>query len=104
MAHMPTPWQVAEIDGDYSIHTVHHHPQLKGPAPVVTTSVGPNICRLYLTKDNATFIVEACNGHDALVAALQAVYRDIELQNVPGGSDELNLMVQAALERVEGER
>lgn len=29
--------------------------------------------------------------------ALKAVYRDIELQNVPGGSCELNLMVQDAL-------
>ncbi len=32
-----------------------------------------------------------------LLAALKAVYQDIELQNVPGGSCELNLMVQEAL-------
>ena len=32
-----------------------------------------------------------------LVKALEAVYKDIDLQNVAGGSDELNLMVQAAL-------
>ena len=34
---------------------------------------------------------------DALVEALEAVYSDIELQNVKGGSDELNMLVQTAL-------
>ncbi len=32
-----------------------------------------------------------------LYEALLAVYKDIELQNVKGGSDELNMMVQGAL-------
>ena len=36
-------------------------------------------------------------SHSVLLAALQAVYSDIELQNVEGGSAELNLIVQAAL-------
>ena len=32
-----------------------------------------------------------------LLEALQAVYTDVELQNMPGGSEELNLLVQAAI-------
>ena len=36
-----------------------------------------------------------------LLEALQAVYADIELQNVSGGSDELNLQVQAVLAKAE---
>lgn len=35
--------------------------------------------------------------------ALLAVYGDIELQNVKGGSEELNLQVQQALEKAEGD-
>ena len=34
-----------------------------------------------------------------LYDALLAVYQDIELQNVEGGSDELNIQVQQALEQ-----
>lgn len=36
-----------------------------------------------------------------LLVALKAVYQDIELQNVPGGSDELNVLVQEAIALVE---
>lgn len=50
--------------------------------------------------------VELLNTSESLNAelleALQAVYRDIELQNVVGGSDELNTMVQAAIAKAEG--
>ena len=38
---------------------------------------------------------------EALHKALLAVYSDIELQNVEGGSDELNNMVIQALELME---
>lgn len=34
--------------------------------------------------------------------ALLSVYSDIELQNVAGGSDELNIMVQQALAKADG--
>ena len=37
-----------------------------------------------------------------LYEALMAVYTDIELQNVKGGCDELNFVVQQALAKVEG--
>ncbi len=33
-----------------------------------------------------------------LYEALLAIYQDVELQNVEGGSDELNIRVQQALE------
>jgi len=36
-----------------------------------------------------------------LYKALLAVYQDIELQNVEGGSDELNIQVQEALAEAE---
>lgn len=38
-----------------------------------------------------------------LLEALEAVYQDIELQNVNGGSDELNFMVQKAISKARGE-
>ena len=41
-------------------------------------------------------------GFNDLLEALQAVYADLELQNVKGGSDELNIMVQKALAKGEG--
>ena len=34
-----------------------------------------------------------------LLEALKAVYNDIEVQNVKGGSDELNLVVQEAIKK-----
>lgn len=39
------------------------------------------------------------SANDDLVNALMAVYTDIELNNVKGGSDELNVMVQKALSK-----
>lgn len=37
-----------------------------------------------------------------MLATLETVYQDIELQNVKGGTDELNLMVQAAIRKARG--
>jgi len=50
----------------------------------------------------AAGIVSACNAHGELVKALLAVYQDVDLQSVEGGSDELNLLVQAAPSPSEG--
>jgi len=48
-------------------------------------------------RQAAERIVMCWNRYDQLFEALQAVYKDIELNNVKGGSDELNLLVQQAL-------
>lgn len=49
--------------------------------------------------------VDYCPLHKSapkLYEALLAVYKDIDLQNVQGGSDELNILVQQAIAEVEG--
>ena len=46
-------------------------------------------------------IVREHNNYEALLEALLAVYADIELQNVEGGSAELNVMVSSALAKAE---
>jgi len=45
----------------------------------------------------ATAIAGNINEESMQLKALKAVYQDIELQNVKGGSDELNVMVQQAI-------
>lgn len=61
---------------------------------------------IFFGQDIADYIFKCVNSHDsdqvkidALVGALKAVYADIELQNVQGGSDELNQIVQSALKQ-----
>ena len=53
-------------------------------------------------KANSARLVKCWNMHDELLEALRAVYKDMELQNVTGGSDELNGIVQAAIANAEG--
>jgi len=52
-------------------------------------------------QENVTYICKAVNNHEALLSALKKVYSDIELQNVEGGSNELNFIVQEAIEKAE---
>ena len=46
-------------------------------------------------------IINSLAQRDALLEACRAVYQDIELQNVKGGSNELNIMVQQAIAQAE---
>jgi len=46
-------------------------------------------------------LLQEKNKINALLEACKAVYQDIELQNVKGGSDELNIMVQQAISLAE---
>lgn len=55
----------------------------------------------YMSQSNAEFIVQTCNSYYELLEALKAVYTDIELQNVQGGCNELNFMVQQAIAKAE---
>ena len=62
-------------------------------------------CRI-MGNTNRELSLEYCPKHRAapdLYKALLAVYTDIELQNVEGGSDELNIIVQEALENYKEE-
>lgn len=58
----------------------------------------PNYSNVREQQANAERIVKAWNGFDTLYNALMAVYSDIDIANVKGGSDELNAMVSAALQ------
>lgn len=82
--HTSAPWQIDKVryrikgDGEKwivenTIHTAYDHPQLRGPAPVVTlsTSVGLDgkaLHSVYVTDANAAHIVECVNAHERLVA------------------------------------
>lgn len=57
MTHTPTPWTLL------SSRTLTN---IKGPK-------GEQICQLTINDPNATFIVQAVNNHDNLVAALQQI-------------------------------
>lgn len=62
-----------------------------------------NDCGCIVTQDRHGSILTYCPLHGSapeLYEALLAVYKDIELQNVEGGSDELNTMVSKALAEV----
>ena len=60
------------------------------------------ICKMSTTNPDDIVRICCCvNSHDALLEACKAVYQDIELQNVKGGSDELNIMVQQAIAQAE---
>jgi hypothetical protein len=73
MKHTPTPWHVtdqSEIEG-INIDGL----ELKSLA---TMSKSGNITYVHgemLDSDDAAFIVQACNSHDALVAALETLIR-----------------------------
>jgi hypothetical protein len=72
MKHTPTPWHVtdqSEIEG-INIDGL----ELKSLA---TMSKSGNITYVHgemLDSDDAAFIVQACNSHDALVAALEGFH------------------------------
>lgn len=86
--HTPGPWKVTEADTFTA--------KILGPNgyPIAYVEQGHETD----PEANVHLIVAA----PELLEALLAVYADIELQNVKGGSDELNLMVQAAIAKVEG--
>jgi len=61
----------------------------------------------YLNKGNAEFIVRACNSYYEMLLALIEVYRDVELDEgnlhgAFGGSTELSIMVERAINNAEG--
>ena len=92
--HTPGPWRI-DNSNNYDIESYNEE-----------TGTTFGICQMYADESmeaNARHIVHCVNCHDELLEALQAVYSDIELQNVKGGSDELNFIVQQALAKAESE-
>ena len=75
------------------------------PLVVLPSDIGPDVrTRIFLSDAVGAVLGAAKQQRDAdwervepLIEALLAVYTEIELQNVPGGSGELNLLVQEAL-------
>ena len=105
----PGPWQIEErelphyLKGEFhterAIFTVWHHPQLKGPLPVVGQSIGigetkdaPAIKFTHINAGDAALIVEA---HNALPALLDEL--DTLRTRLAGGGDDgrrLDYMIQ----------
>lgn len=63
-------------------------------------------CGCVIIQDRtADAYIVFCPLHEVapeLYEALLAVYRDIDLQSVDGGSDELNILVQQVIAKVKG--
>jgi len=89
--HTLGPWEVTHFDGRTQVFA--------GRRIIVEGLYDENNePTLEEVEANACLIAAAPD----LLEALKAVYADIELQNVEGGSDELNLMVQMAISKAEG--
>lgn len=71
---------------------------VSGNKNIASTSTATSIEDAQEVLGNAYLIASAPDMYEALLA----VYQDIELQNVDGGSAELNLIVQKALAKAEG--
>lgn len=106
--HTPTPWRAQRdtiIAGLYNPIARSH--------PIVATIDGQWTPKMNYDQDtkeaNTTFIVLACNAHDALVAALNvAEQRILEVSvvnNVPGIQSQSALnQIRAALKLAQGRR
>lgn len=79
-----TPWKL-EVDADHQVHETKLTLWISAGSTLVAKyetncdeyADGPSACAA-----NAQFIVEACNNHEALVAALTDLIEDIERHNV----------------------
>ncbi len=57
-----------------------------------------NAC-VSVNPDNPQTVAESIKD---MYEALKAIYQDVDLQNIDGGSDELNILTQKALAKAEG--
>lgn len=65
--HTPTPWWAAETNGNYSIQKEGEH-----------RAYFNEIIADRLSKEDAEFIVKACNNHDRLVKALERSNKELQ--------------------------
>mgnify|MGYP000747659551 CR=1 FL=1 len=84
MTHTPTPWKFAQesIDPEWAIVTDADGNIIAN----VNSETGPDIPPLVSTKmprdANAAHIVHCVNNHDALLQALKALVREIDLSKL----------------------
>lgn len=79
MKHTPTPWRQRN-DTDPRTYIETKFVAINGPPehPGVAVALCGKARNAQATA-NAAFIVQACNSHDALVAALDATYAALDL-------------------------
>lgn len=78
--HTPTPWVPAETNGRIYIRPQGHTVGTAAVAEVTKTN------KPYSEyKENAAFMVRACNSHEALIEALEAIINDCEDFNAGAG-------------------
>jgi hypothetical protein len=103
--HTPTPWKYEYIDRNRAIisapkganHVYCLFGEFVGP-PDFEKETQAIACKISAEEAaaNATFIVRACNAHDALVEALEAL-ADEAFRNMAGGKGHLIDNAYAAL-------
>jgi len=92
--HTETPWTLSEPQAVHGIETYEIH----------WSADGECVAEIVHGKDDAAFIVRACNAHDELVAALEALVRDYEEFDKYPTSDEHPLYAaRNALAKAKGE-
>lgn len=105
--HSPLPWRV--FDEDFANH---HFPGIEAPEYSVVIwgheheQTGVRGRTAEEARDNAAFIVRACNHHEALLAALKALHDDIadyaRINNLGGFDNHCMRQARAAIANVEG--
>jgi hypothetical protein len=98
--HTPTPWKiVAPRDGWISIHGPRGEEIIE-----VNASDGLDDPTYYPDRDNAAFIVKACNEYDELVKAVRALVQVTGTLSPTHSADALAAHVQglAVLAKAEG--
>ncbi|MCE5324933.1 MAG: hypothetical protein LLG01_00815 [Planctomycetaceae bacterium] len=95
--HTPTPYRVVEMckvagpDGLVTLYAIEAEAKNAAHTPIRIAE--------YLRKQNAAFIVRACNAHDKLVKALLA-YVEQEEQAAPSSSSPLRENARAILDEI----
>lgn len=73
-------WKVYENEDGTCIGGAEDHPQLKGPAPVVSMAYGKDGKKIYINEENAEFIVHAKQDIAWLIGYAESLERLYESQ------------------------
>lgn len=96
--HTPGPWKVSKLDG----RTINGKAYRNRAGNLVTPAIASIKERTGETEANAAFIVQACNCHDELVAALKMLIRFIpDGWPMPLGYSQVVAQAETALAKAE---
>ena len=104
MEHTPGPWRAYCLGSEgYQVRRDNDGV----PAATIKESFTERMTPIVYAM-GGSFEAQKANAHliaaaPDLLEALLAVYQDIEIQDVPGGSDELNFLVQQSIKKARGE-